>query len=96
MKHTPAPWKIEKRSLTAINTENKHIAMVNYSYRGLESDVIGEEHEANARLIASAPELLEALNHCAEAMESIDYDEDSRIGRAIKQAYEAIAKAGGA
>lgn len=55
-KHTPAPWRTDDWIRTGVNSESKHIAMVNYC-----SDVFGDEHKANAHLIAAAPELLEAL-----------------------------------
>lgn len=61
-KHTPAPWSIDKTTLTAINSGEKHVAMVNFynSPNGANS-VVGEEHEANTHLIAAAPDLMEAL-----------------------------------
>ena len=66
-KHTPGPWYISKKMLTAINNSlddqlYKHIAMVNYYHSGdPTTDVSGEEHQANVNLIATAPELLETL-----------------------------------
>lgn len=60
-KGTPGPWVIDEWSMTGINSESKHVALVNYSHHGLPNDVYGDEHEANANLIAAAPELLEAL-----------------------------------
>lgn len=60
-KGTPAPWVIDGWSMTGINSESKHVALVNYSHHGLPNDVYGCEHNANAHLIASAPELLEVL-----------------------------------
>lgn len=60
-KHTPGPWITENRYKTSINAGKKHIAMVNqYKSGDIESDIWGDEHEANARLIAAAPDLLEA------------------------------------
>ena len=62
MTHTPGPWKMNTNVQTSIDAETKHIAMVNYYKSGrANDDVYGEEHEANARLIAAAPDLLEAL-----------------------------------
>lgn len=60
-KGTPAPWVVDARAMSAINSSTKHVALVNYSHHGGDKDVIGDEHNANAHLIASAPELLEAL-----------------------------------
>ena len=90
-KHTPGPWIIDGNGIkTSISAGSKHIAMVNYWHVGGADDVIGEEHEANARLIAAAPDLLKALHRIvdAEEIDSPSYQTKSeRIARA------AIAKA---
>ena len=66
-KHTPVPWVIGEHYKTGINSGTKHVAMVNYFESGnAEADVCGEEHEANVRLIAAAPELLRALEAIIE------------------------------
>ncbi len=46
MKHTPGPWRLNEK-FTTVSSETEHIASV---------DTL-----ANARLIAAAPEMLEAL-----------------------------------
>lgn len=75
MPHTPAPWKIDNSINTAINKGDKHIAMVNYYKCGNpEVDVYGDEHEANARLIAAAPELLEALEEVVTELHGAIYN----------------------
>jgi len=63
-KHTHGPWHRTGTIKGAINTNDKHIAMVNFSHHGSISDVFGEEYEANAKLIAAAPELLEVCVKC--------------------------------
>lgn len=92
--HTPGPWIADNsRMLTSINAGNKkHIAMVNYFQCGKpEFDVCGEEHEANARLIAAAPELLEAVNELmADAEDTGEFSYS-----AMSKARAAIAKAKG-
>lgn len=60
-KHTPGPWNVERTIKTAINGNNKHVAMVNWG-RGIGE----EEHQANVNLIAAAPELLEAAQKALE------------------------------
>lgn len=91
-KGTPGPWVIDEWSMTGINSESKHVALVNYSHHGLPNDVYGDEHEANANLIAAAPELLEALIELTEsAKEAIDGLGD--LADAIDTAKAAIAKA---
>jgi hypothetical protein len=57
-KHTPAPWEYSTVKLADWYTRIGHCVNIG------EEDKIrlyGKEAEANARLIASAPELLEAL-----------------------------------
>lgn len=62
VKHTPGPWVMDRSLRTAINAGNKHVAMVNFYNSPTEATrVIGDEHEANARLIAASPELLAML-----------------------------------
>lgn len=62
-KHTPGPWKYWNGIILDHNgdmDEGKQVCIVSK---------YGEEHDANARLIAAAPEMLEALQnlylHCA-------------------------------
>lgn len=62
-KFTPGPWVVNTNVRYAINFQNKHVAMVS-SYEMFESD--RAENEANARLIAAAPAMYEALQKCAE------------------------------
>jgi hypothetical protein len=82
-KHTPGPWRVED-----ITSEGKHvywrIACPTRSVAGVSVDVpvygdaalsrkVREEITANARLIAAAPELLEALTHvrvCSECQQT--------------------------
>ena len=68
--HTPGPWEIGPDYRTAVNCGDKHIAMVNF-YNSPTTDlrVVGEEHKANACLIALAPALASALR---EAWAEID------------------------
>ena len=62
--HTNGPWSIEgDRVKTAISSGHKHVAMVNYFNCGAGDPrtISDEEHEANAKLIAAAPDMLEVL-----------------------------------
>lgn len=89
-KGTPGPWVIDEWSMTGINSESKHVALVNYSHHGLPNDVYGDEHEANANLIAAAPELLQALQLI------VSYHDDGNEGlhrEDLEMARKAIAKA---
>jgi hypothetical protein len=91
--HTPGPWTANRDLKTSINAGEKHIAMVNFWKSPNDaSSVYGDEHEANGRLIASAPDLLAALKvMSAHYSGSLDYQPPYvAMGRA------AIAKAEGA
>ena len=97
-KHTPGPW-----ILTEGNRFDKEM-VITTQYRLdasigciCEMDVyftglIGIEQEANARLIAAAPELLEALQNMLGLTEASDYMGAREIEQ---QARAAIAKATG-
>lgn len=68
-KHTPGPWRIKKqkngRDFEVIGADGFFI---------FETDVAmfdGEMEEANARLIAAAPDMLEALEAAARVMSHI-------------------------
>jgi len=70
IKHTPAPWEAHTgEDYTVVMlpdecTDNASIA------------VYGSNDEANARLIAAAPELLEALKKAEEAIREIAEEND--------------------
>ena len=55
MSHTPAPWKFES------STKTIRSVPANYWIATIDSFDGAVDHEANARLIAAAPEMLEAL-----------------------------------
>ena len=54
-KHTPGPWAIDGEGTNAM-VRGADLTIVAVRHR-----LTGPTHEANARLIAAAPELLEAL-----------------------------------
>lgn len=64
-KHTPGPWSIKDDAVNAIEPD----VMAGEFYI---AQCFGHSHHdealANARLIAAAPELLEALQDCREAL----------------------------
>lgn len=105
MKHTPGPWfaccvdeyphyvfgEEADKTICALcsNDPNDH----DHEYERHEGVVTLEERRANARLIAAAPELLEALKLCVERLK---YYEEYEHGEAIIADAEAvIAKAEG-
>jgi hypothetical protein len=98
MKHTPGPWTSKRPqprvqiNLKAIYCENLgyQVAFVNSDSRSIE-----ENAHANARLIAAAPELLDALK---EALVQIDNQCDVSVDEWLfcrDKARAAIAKATG-
>jgi hypothetical protein len=106
-KHTPGPWSWERPSRIMLDAGAQRYAL----YTGTElkpnwvaeihfskHDVINkgmEENAANARLIAAAPELLEALEKLKEAFIVAVGDKSPFAKVALSIANEAIAKARG-
>ena len=95
MSHTPGPWAIEKCPKAQAATDGRDWPwMVNYNdgeYEGHLALVQTQNAEANARLIAAAPELLESLKMMLEMSEM------GGFGKAYAEdvARAAIAKATG-
>lgn len=99
-KHTPGPWTTEKRVTTEITIRAADKTVI--AGARCDSYLPAYESEANARLIAAAPELLDALETMTgyaekllEAAGSIDGLVDSRLNAEydIEQARAALAKA---
>jgi len=92
-KHTPGPWYYSGGDSLAIfhPTEiGTRLAVVDQTFSGSGWQVTAnDEWEANAKLIAAAPELLDALENLLVSLNS--YDEKDLD--AINQAKEAIKKA---
>ena len=94
-KHTPGPWTTTTSGEASFIPLRAHhceklgfcIGFVNYDI----NDGQGSIPEANARLIAAAPDLLEALKACDEAMSYMsEYDIPLTLPGQVK---DAIAKA---
>ena len=94
-KHTPGPWmigssdlKVSMLSVHCRDTKRKHSTICRMVSTKHGMDIF--EGEANARLIAAAPELLEALKNlvlCSERWE------DTHTALVMEAARAAIAKA---
>lgn len=95
--HTPGPWIIEAPSDYAIRDKANGflIARCPYNHSEGASDE-RRESTANARLIAAAPELLQALKDALYCLETVAKNEgfDIEVG-VVPQARAAIAKATG-
>ena len=101
IKHTAGPWVLgessDGRHFRAVNArEHSELATVVWVME--DDDMEGAqspECEANARLIAAAPDLLEALEMCTKAMASVLPDFNPYDQAAYDKARAAIAKAKG-
>lgn len=60
---TPGPWRTERRIHSVSVMAEKRLLVVSTSWHSFERDCypLQDEAEANARLIAAAPDMLEAL-----------------------------------
>lgn len=90
-KHTPAPWYNEDDQISAQvpGDGESYIAPICY----LDLDWTDEMNTSNARLIAAAPELLEALKWILDCCELNLDDMEENTRASIKIARAAIAKA---
>lgn len=67
--HTPGPWRIWQQVDPAIEQPSAHVALVNTTFV-VGSGPLGAP-EADARLIAAAPTLLEALEDAAAILGNV-------------------------
>ena len=65
--HTPGPWHVDKNATIPRYIYNADGVGIGEIWRGVNGRG-GEEDDANARLIAAAPKLLEALEALARTM----------------------------
>jgi len=100
VKHTPGPWKTDSNTITGQYTLvfDRAGDLVAHTAHGMDPadiDVYGPECEANARLIAAAPDLLAACQELVALWQA----EGGRLllsdSPSIVRARAAIAKAGG-
>lgn len=99
--HTPGPWGWSHReihsgdySTQVYDANEKEIATIAW-YPVRQNNITTTSREANARLIAAAPDLLEALEMCTKAMASVLPDFNPYDQAAYDKARAAIAKATG-
>jgi hypothetical protein len=100
-KHTPGPWFVDKAPSTlGGNGFSVHghggAAMICTAFPGGSTDRIESVAEANARLIAAAPDLLDALQGLVALLPDPELDADEVQREYVLVAKAAIAKAGAA
>jgi hypothetical protein len=97
--HTPGPWFYRRGDEWSHSVVTHHGSLPDGSMNCWEVASINKrrepEHEANARLIASAPDLLKELENCLDLLVTCfsEAPADSCIGVAITKARAAIKKA---
>ena len=96
-KHTPGPWVVDPDSPTDISPADDlrlGIASICHADEAGGRWEFGQQSKANAKLIAAAPDLLEALQDCERVM-SEELKGLLVIQPELKNARAAIAKATG-
>jgi len=103
--HTPGPWAIDETWLYDKEHPEWRAIVSNFDEHYNRMSVSGHIGGANARLIAAAPELLEALKacrlelwYCQSQLASHGQTgcEGDSVSRALKAGADAIARATGA
>ena len=84
MEHTPEPWRYEPDTRT-IRSEPQ-----NYWLATMDSWDGAVDNAANAKLMAASPDLLEALEECADLLERSDPPKGGWTERTAKAARAAI------
>jgi hypothetical protein len=93
IKHTPGPWVFDEDECSAIPALHLYCADSKNPFHGSRSE---EELKANARLIAAAPELLEALKEAIETIKFLSTRDNSWGEQIVCEDLQAIvAKATG-
>ena len=88
MEHTPGPWRFEQDGHEPY--WNVDMPMQDGSPGYGYANAMVYTTEADARLIAAAPELLEVLDRCNNRWDDADEEDNPALGQAIRAA---IAKA---
>jgi hypothetical protein len=90
-KHTPGPREFDDKHSSGFPLLCLYAADNRNPFHGSRSD---DEQNANARLIAAAPELLDALKDCIQLMK-LDLEGLAFVQPELKKAMAAIEKATG-
>jgi hypothetical protein len=90
-KHAPGPWRLSATDDTLVRSADNGLVAVAHGDYGCDWEVM----EANARLIASAPELLQELENALMIFEFGEDDKTVLAPKWVARARAAIAKATG-
>ena len=98
--HTPGPWVVRTidQSLATVETQDGEYIICNAAQlRGDDWKTEHAERKANARLIAAAPEMLDALDGLAAQVRPLwaELDIDGFRHSALKEAYDFACKVAG-
>ncbi len=99
-KHTPGPWRLDnnttywKTNPYSISTRKPGVHSVAIANIPARHTISRDEALANARLIAAAPELREALWAMVTSFHAVEYLDDY-MKQASRKAREVLAKAEG-
>jgi hypothetical protein len=98
LKHTPGPWRIDWNisRLDIFADVGQLVARLNRGTKDGPPTYDDAEAIYNARLIAAAPDLLEALARLVPYAVSDQHEDDALCANAIDRAWAAISKATGA
>ncbi len=96
-KHTPGPWEVLDGRRVGVTLPSKVEGCGFYSHciALTHSDRADINAEANARLIAAAPDLLDALRSCGLALQKDYLNKSPTIKNLVAHAARVIAKATG-
>ena len=105
-KHTPGPWVVSKDSNKVrrifAGESGPQVATASVFANWMPVERLAEAHataDANARLIAAAPDMLEALQSAQESIATFigvhGYPSDSGAGDVLQEVSAAIARATG-
>jgi hypothetical protein len=99
MTHTPGPWAISPDLKTIFNIDAQGYRASTVARVMIPSDTDAKQARANMRLIAAAPELLEALQSCVGsllyAVDDLEAPENSMMRDNLAFALQTIKKAKG-
>jgi hypothetical protein len=95
-KHTPGPWQVGFADGSGhsyiTNLQGRVVVRGGYDYHGIKHGVV---KKSDARLIASAPDLLAVARLVDDVADRVDHEPDSAFGQLVDAARAAIAKATG-